>query len=319
MKAWVRRRYGSTDALELIDAPMPEPAPDQALIRVRAASINRSDWETLVGSPFYARLGGLRRPKEPRIGSDIAGVVEAVGPAHETFAVGDEVFGDILARPGGFAEYVCARGTVVARKPPELSFEVAAALPQAGVIALQAMRGRARAGARVLINGAGGGVGSFAIQLAKREGAELTAVDAANKHDFARALGADHVVDHTTTDFTKTGERYDLILDVIGTRGVVAYRRSLARAGRALVVGGLVRHMLPVALVGPVLGRVTGARVGVLAVKPNRADLETVGRLVADGTITAAVDRVFTFEELPEAMRHLGEGRVKGKVVVGIT
>lgn len=228
MKAVVYTRYGSPDVLQFKEVARPTPADDEILIKVHAASVNRSDWECLIGKPLYARFGGLLRPGRHILGSDIAGRVEAAGRNHTPFRPGDEVFGDILAQMGGFAEYVCARGNTLALKPAGLTFEEAAALPQAAVIALQGIRdkGRVQSGQQVLINGAGGGAGMFAIQLAKRGGAEVTGVDNAGKLDFLRALGADHAIDYAQEDFTRSGKQYDLILELIAHRSAFAYPRA---------------------------------------------------------------------------------------------
>ena len=233
MKAIVYSRYGPPEALRLADVARPVPADDEVLIKIHAVSVNRSDWEGLIGEPLYARLGGLFRPSRPILGSDIAGRVEAVGNAHTQFRPGDAVFGDILARLGGFAEYVCARGNALALKPAGLTFAQAAALPQAAVIALQGIRdkGQIQPGHRVLINGAGGGAGAFALQLAKLAGAEVTGVDNAGKRDFMRGLGADHVIDYAREDYTAGGERYDFILDLVAYRSAFAYARALRPGG----------------------------------------------------------------------------------------
>ncbi|MEP7356895.1 MAG: NAD(P)-dependent alcohol dehydrogenase, partial [Anaerolineales bacterium] len=217
MQAMVRRQYGGPEVLRLEDVAKPVPQDDQILIKIQAASVNLSDWEVLRGKPLYARFGGLLTPGRHILGSDIAGRVEAAGKNHTHFRPGEAVFGDILAHLGGFAEYVCVRGRALALKPAGLSFAAAAAIPQAGVIALQGMRdkGQVQPGQRVLINGAGGGAGMFAVQLAKLYGAEVTAVDNAGKQDFMRGLGANHVLDYARADFTRTGQQYDLILDLV--------------------------------------------------------------------------------------------------------
>jgi NADPH:quinone reductase-like Zn-dependent oxidoreductase len=232
--------------------------------------------------------------------------------------VGDEVFGDILERKGGFAEYVCVRGNAIAIKPAGMSFEEASALPQAGVIALQAIhdKGQVQAGEQVLINGAGGGAGMFAVQLAKRCGAEVTAVDNAGKLDFLRSLGADHVSDYAQEDFTRSGRRYDMILDLVAHHSAFACLRALKPNGRYYFVGGSVITLFQILLFGPMLQRKTGKHVRVLMVQPNRKDLEHIAALCDSGEIKLAIDRRFALEETPEALRYLGEGRAKGKVVV---
>lgn len=320
MKAVVYSEYGSPDVLRLEEVEKPSHTDDEILVRVHAASVNRSDWEGLVGSPLYARIGGLRKPGRPILGSDIAGRVEAVGRNNTQFQVGDEVFGELADYRGGFAEYVCTRGTFLALKPAGMSFEEAAAIPQAGVIALQGICGKeqVRPGQRALINGAGGGAGSFAIQLAKLSGAEVTGVDHTTKLDFMRSLGADHVIDYTRQDFTKAGQQYDLILDVIAHRSIFAYKRALKHNGRYLAVGGAVATGLQVLLLGPLIRRITGKRIGVLAVQRSRKALVAITDLCAAGKVVAHIDRCYPLNEVPQALRHLGEGHPKGKIVINV-
>jgi NADPH:quinone reductase-like Zn-dependent oxidoreductase len=237
MRAVVYDRYGPPESLRVDDVPTPSPTTNQVLLRVFATSVNLSDWECLRGSPLYARLGGLRVPARRTLGSDVAGRVEAVGSGVTRFRVGDEVYGDNLQLKGGFAEYAVAPESALAHKPEELTFAEVSAIPQAAAIALRGTAGVA-AGQRVLINGAGGGSGSFAIQLAKRAGAHVTGVDNAGKLDFMRSLGADHVIDYGSEDFTRPDEPYDLILDLVAHRSAFACRRALAPRGRYWCVGG---------------------------------------------------------------------------------
>jgi NADPH:quinone reductase-like Zn-dependent oxidoreductase len=320
MKAVVRTRYGLPDVLRLDDVDQPHPTSDQVLVKVHAVALNASDWEGLRGRPAYARIGGPRRPKFGILGSDIAGRVEAIGPDVTRFRPGDEVFGDNLALMGGFAEYACARERTLAAKPPGMSFEDAAAIPQSGVIALQGIqhKGRVQPGQRVLVNGAGGGAGTFAVQLAKRAGAHVTGVDNAGKLDFVRSIGADEVIDHTRTDFTSGGEQYDLVLDLAAYRSAFAYRRALAAHGRYFYVGGSVPTLLQVLLVGPLMGGKTGKKVRVLVVQPNPQDMLAVANLCQAGTIVPIIDRRFPLSEVPDALRYLGEGRAKGKLVITV-
>lgn len=320
MKAVVYERYGTPDVLRQEEIDRPQPGPGDVLVKIHAVSVNASDWETLTGRPMYARVGGLLRPRARILGSDIAGRVEAVGAGVTGFRPGDEVFGDILMRKGGFAEYACAPAKYLARIPEGMSFTEAAAIPQAGVIALQGIRhkGDVQAGQRVLVNGAGGGAGSFAVQLATLAGAEVTGVDRAAKLDLVRELGADHVLDFTRADFTRTGQQYDLVLDLSGHRSVFAYRRALAPGGRYLYVGGSVPTLLQVLTVGPLIGRTSGKKIGMLGVRPNPADLLTVARMCQAGTLTTVVDREFTLNEVPQALRYLGDGLARGKVVVTV-
>jgi len=320
MKAVVYTRYGPPETLRLEEVDRPSPKDDEVLVKVRAVSVNASDWETLHGKPLYARIGGPTRPRFTTLGSDIAGRVEATGPGVTRFRPGDEVFGDNLAQMGGFAEYVCAREKALALKAAGISFEEAAAIPQAGVIALQGIRrkGNVQPGQKVLINGAAGGAGSFAVQLAKLSGGEVTGVDSTAKLDFVRSLGADHVVDYTREDFTRTGQHYDLVLDVAAHRSVFDYRRALAPRGRYLYVGGSVSTLLQVLIVGPLIGRKAGKKLRLLVVQPNARDLVAVAELCQAGTIVPVIDRRFSLGEVPEALRYLGDGHAHGKLVITI-
>ena len=315
MKAVVYDRYGSPDVLRVEDVPVPSPAAGQVRVKVAATSVNLSDWECLRGSPAYARIGGLRSPARRTLGSDIAGVVDEVGEGVTRFRPGDEVYGDNLALKGGFAEYALAPESALAHKPAQLTFAEASTIPQAGAIALQGTRW-AVAGSRVLINGAGGGSGSFAIQLAKRLGAHVTGVDNAAKQDFMRSVGADDVIDYRRDDFTRTTQPYDLILDLVAHRSVFAYRRALAPGGTYRCVGGSVRALLRVLTVGWVVGRLTGRSIGVLAVKEGPAHFEPLADLCVAGEVGIHIDRTFTLDEVPAALARVGEGRALGKVVV---
>jgi NADPH:quinone reductase-like Zn-dependent oxidoreductase len=322
MKAVVYTAYGSPDGMRLAEVKTPTPADDELLVKVRAVSVNRSDWEHLTGKPLYARFHGLRKPRRSStiLGSDIAGRVEQVGRNHRQFQLGDEVFGEMWLYHGGFAEYVSTGGTALALKPPTLTFEQAAAIPQAGVIALKGIReyGIVQPGQHVLINGAGGGAGSFAVQLAKLDGAEVTAVDHTAKLDFLRSLGADHVVDYTREDFTKTGQQYDLILDVIAYRSAFAYQRALKPNGTYFMVGGSVATIFQILLLGPWIRRATGKHIRVLGVQRSRQDLLAITELCTAGKIAPFIDRRYPLREVPEALRYLGEGLVKGKVVITV-
>jgi NADPH:quinone reductase-like Zn-dependent oxidoreductase len=314
MRAVVYDRYGPPDVLRIEDVPVPSPGAGQVLVRIAATSVNLSDWETLRGTPLYSRIGGLRAPARPTLGSDIAGWVEAAGTGATRFRPGDEVYGDNLALKGGFAEYAIAPESVLATKPAELTFAQASTIPQAGAIAWQGTAG-AEPGHRVLINGAGGGSGAFAIQLAKRLGAHVTGVDNAGKLDFMRALGADEVIDYRGADFTRRGP-YDLILDLVAHRSVFAYRRALAPGGRYRCVGGSMSTLLRVLTAGSLVGRATGRRIGVLAVKEGPAHFEPVASRCAAGDLDIHVDRTFTLDEVPAALARVGEGHALGKVVV---
>jgi NADPH:quinone reductase-like Zn-dependent oxidoreductase len=315
VKAVVYDHYGTPEVLRVEDVPMPSPGPGQVLVRVAATSINLSDWECLRGSPLYARIGGLRSPAHRTLGSDIAGWVEAVGPGITSFRRGDEIYGDNLSLMGGFAEYALAPESALTLKPRELTFVEASTIPQAGAIAQQGTA-RAAAGRRVLINGAGGGSGSFAIQLAKRRGAHVTGVDNAGKLDLMRSVGADEVIDYRSDDFTRGNEPYDVILDLVAHRSVFAYRRALAPGGHYRCVGGPARVLLRVLTIGWLAGRVTGRSLGVLAVKMGPRYFEPVAASCIAGDIQICIDRTYGLDEVPEALAHVGEGRALGKVVV---
>jgi NADPH:quinone reductase-like Zn-dependent oxidoreductase len=318
MKAVVYTRYGPPDVLRLADLDTPVPGDDQVLVKVHAVSLNASDWEALRGEPLYARIGGPFRPRHRILGSDIAGRVAAAGRSATMFGPGDDVFGDILSHMGGFAEYVCVPQTALAAMPAGLTYEQAAALPQAGAIAWQGIRdkGQVQPGQKVLINGGGGGSGMYAVQLAKLAGAEVTGVDNAEKLEFMRSLGADRVIDYAREDFTRTGRRYDLILDLAAHRPAFAYRRSLMPGGRYLCVGGSVATGLQVLLIGPLIGRAGRKKIRVLAVRLGVQHLDPIIELGQAGKITTVIDRRFPLSQVPEALRYLGEGHAKGKVVV---
>jgi NADPH:quinone reductase-like Zn-dependent oxidoreductase len=316
MKAIVYTKYGPPETLQLEEVAKPTPKDDEVLIKVRAVSVNRSDWEGLRGKPLYARIGGLLKPRHQRLGSDIAGRVEMAGRNIRRFQPGDEVFGDILPRLGGFAEYVCARESALALKPPSMTFEEVAAIPQAAVIALQGIRdkGQVQPGQKVLINGAG----TFAVQLAKIFGAEVTGVDNTGKLDFMRSLGADHVIDYTREDFTKNGKQYDLILDIVAHRSVFAYKRALSSNGSYFLAGGSVSTMLQTLFLGPWIRRTTGKKIRILAVRPNIEDVDFVKELIEAGKVTPVIDKTYPLSEVPEAIGYVGEGHAQGKVVISV-
>jgi NADPH:quinone reductase-like Zn-dependent oxidoreductase len=318
LKAIVYYKYGSPDVLKLEEVALPTPTDDEVLIKIHAVSVNRSDWEGLSGKPLYARTGGLFRPGHPILGSDIAGRVEAVGKNINDFQPGDEVFGETMRYCDGFAEYVSVPVKALARKPASMSFEEASAIPQAGVIALLGIRekGQVQPGQKVLINGAGGGSGSFAVQLAKLHGAEVTGVDNAGKLDFIRSLGADHVIDYSQEDFTKNGKQYDLILDLVAHRSPYAYARALRPNGTYYCVGGSMATILQVFLLGRRIKRTASKNVRVLMVQPNRKDLLSITELCEAGQVTPKIERIYPLRDVPEALRHLGEGRALGKLVI---
>jgi NADPH:quinone reductase-like Zn-dependent oxidoreductase len=323
MKAIVFTRYGPPDGLELKDVPKPTPKDNEVLIRIHASSINSWDWEFLNGIPLINRLMfGLFKPKvaKQKLGADIAGVVEAIGSGVSRFQPGDEVFGDLWDQFGGFAEYACTHEGALEMKPANSSFEEAAAIPQAGVLALQGLRkrGELKRGQKVLINGAGGGVGTFAIQLAKLSGTEVTGVDAAHKLDVVRSVGADHVIDFTQEDFTKSGERYDLIIDCQNFRSMFDIKRALTHNGVYAMVGGSIPRVYQLwflSLCAP-LTRET-RKLCLVAEGPNKG-LAELKDLVKVGKLAPVVDRVYRLEEVPEALTYFGQGRHKGKVVISM-
>ena len=318
MKAVVYTRYGLPEVLRFTDVDRPAPKDNEVLVKVHAVSLNASDWEVLRGKPLYSRMAGPFRPRHHILGSDIAGQVEATGRHATRFGPGEDVFADILSSMGGFAQYVCVPQSALARMPDGMTHEQAAALPQAGAIALQGIRdrGQVQSGQKVLINGAGGGSGMYAIQLAKLNGAEVTGVDNAEKLEFMRSLGADHVIDYTRDDFTASGRAYDLILDLAAHHTAFAYRGSLRPGGRYLCVGGSVATLLQVLLAGPVLGRAEGKKIRVLGVRQGVQHLASLVGLIQEGKVVTVIDRRYRLSQVPEALRYLGEGHAKGKVVI---
>jgi len=318
MKAVVYTRYGPPDVLRVTNVAAPVPKDNEVLVRVAAVSLNRSDWETLRGKPLYARIGGPFRPRHHVLGSDIAGRVQAAGPRVTLFRPGQDVFGDILRHMGGFAQYVCVPEGALAPMPAGMTYAEAAALPQAGAIALQGIRdkGQVQRGQKVLVNGAGGGSGMYAIQLAKLHGAEVTGVDNAEKLEFMRSVGADHVIDYTREDFTANGRAYDLILDLAAHRSAFAYPASLVPGGRYLYVGGSVTTLLQALLAGPLIGRADGRKIRLLAVRLGVEHLAPMVELCQAGKIATVIDRRYPLSETPAALRYLGEGHAKGKVVI---
>ena len=320
MKAIARQAYGPPEILEEVELDKPTPGDDEVLIRIHATSLNASDWELLTGSPLYGRLTGLFTPGIQVLGSDVAGTVEAVGAGVTRFQPGDEVFGDIFETWGGFAEWVCAPQGKLVPKPASMSFQQAAATPQSGLIALQGLfdKGQLKAGQSVLINGAGGGGGSFAVQLARNAGATVTGVDSAEKAELGRSLGADHAIDYAREDFTRNGQRYDLILDLVGHHSFRDFKRALAPEGRYLLVGGAMVLLLQVAILGALLSLFSRKKMGVLIHEPNK-DLNTLVEHLDSGAVTPAIDKVYPLDETAEALRYLGEGHARGKVVIQVT
>jgi len=324
MRAAIGARYGSPGVVEVRDVDRPEPAADQVLVRVEAASVNRADLDLIGARPAFTRLFlGLRAPRNPRIGCDVAGVVEAVGASVTRFGPGDRVFGDLYPfGRGAFAEYACVPERALASIPAAVTAEVAATLPHSAILAIQGLRlrdGRSvRPGDRVLVDGASGNVGPFAVQLAKWLGAEVTGVCSTAKMDLVRSLGADHVIDYSQVDYTRAGEQYDWILDTDGHHGPLGVIRALRPNGVYVTLGGTFARLLQAMVAGPVIARATGKRTGLLLWwKPFHAeDVATLCRLVADGTVSPVIDRRYPLAEVVDALRHVDEGRARGKVIV---
>jgi NADPH:quinone reductase-like Zn-dependent oxidoreductase len=319
MRSIFQPGYGPPEILELReDVAVPSVADDAVLVQVRAASVNALDWRTMRAKPFFVRLtNGLRKPKSGLMGVDAAGIVEKVGRDVTHLEPGDEVYG---TRTGAFAEYVSGRTFVP--KPTRLSFEEAAALPVAGVTALQGLRdhGQLQAGQRVLVNGAGGGVGTFAVQIAKAMGAEVTAVSKGQNSDLMRSLGADHFIDHTRQDFTTNRQKYDLVADVGGNRPIAALRRIVAPGGNIVILGAGHGRGGPLANVAAafVRSRLLRQRVGFFIANVTKEDLLTLNAMVESGKLTPVIDTVYPLTETAAAIRHLEEGRARGKVVITI-
>lgn len=319
MKAFVYTRYGPPDVLEMKETPKPVPRDGEVLVKVEAASVNAIDWHFLTADIFLIRFtgGGFFKPKNPRLGRDIAGRVEAVGGSVTLFKPGDEVYGSVN---GGFAEYVAAPEKALALKPANLTFEEAAAVPIAAVTALQGLRdiGQVQPGQRVLINGASGGVGTFAVQIAKLLGAEVTAVCSTAKLDLARSLGADHVVDYTREDFTQRGPLYDLIFAVNGYRRLSAYKRVLTSTGTYVMAGGSPAQIFQGMILGSGTPRAGGKQVKAFTARIRQNDLLFLKGLLEAGTIVPVIDKRFPFQQAPEALRYLGAGHAGGKVVISM-
>jgi NADPH:quinone reductase-like Zn-dependent oxidoreductase len=322
MKAIVNEKYGSPDALELKEVEKPTPKDDEVLIKVYAAATNAGDWHLLRGVPFLVRLvSGVLKPKNRILGADIAGRVEAVGRNVKQFRPGDEVFGDLSGCGfGGFAEYVCARENALALKPASMTFEEAAAVPSAGVTALQGLRakGQIQPGQKVLINGASGGVGTFAVQIAKSFGAEVTGVCSTRNVDMVRSIGADQVIDYTREDFTKKGQCYDLILAANGYHPISAYKRALSPKGMYVMTGGSGAQMFQAMLLGPWISMTGSKKMGNLLKKSNQRDLVSMKELLEAGKVVPVIDRRYPLGETAEAIRYLEKGHAQGKVVITV-
>jgi NADPH:quinone reductase-like Zn-dependent oxidoreductase len=316
MKAFVYEKYGSPETLRMAEVDKPAPDAGEVLVKVLATSVNPADWHSMRGKPLFSRATlGFPRPKHRILGVDIAGRVEAVGSRVTRFKPGDEVYANLLDHGyGGFAEFVSGPVDVVSLKPANLSFEEAAAVPMAALTALQGLRhhGEIRPAQKVLINGASGGVGTFAVQIAKSFGAEVTGVTSTRNIDLVRSLGADHVVDYTTSDFARSGRRYDLILDAVGNRSVPDLKRALAEGGQAAVIGFTsVAKLIGVSLRG-------GKDIAMVQAHLTTEDLQLLSELIEAGTVRPAIDRRYPFIETPAAIAYLEQGHASGKVVVGV-
>ena len=319
MKAIVYHNYGTPDVLKLEEVDKPVSKNDEVLIRVYAASVNDWDLGLLEGDFINRLLNGLWKPKRKILGCDIAGKIEAVGKKIKQFKPGDEVYGDLSGRWGGFAEYVCAQENLLVRKPASMSFVEAAAIPQAAMLAVQGLidKGKIQPGQKLLINGAGGGVGTFGIQIAKQYGVEVTGVDNTGKLSMLRSMGFDHVIDYTKDDFTKNGKCYDLILDAKTNRSIFNYVRALCRNGVYVTVGGSAGLLLLFLLLAPLIKLIYKKRICIVALKANK-DLAYMNKLFEEGKVKPVIDGPYRLNEVPEAFRLFAKGEHKGKVIITI-
>ncbi|MCP4581100.1 MAG: NAD(P)-dependent alcohol dehydrogenase [candidate division Zixibacteria bacterium] len=322
MKVIEYQKYGSPDVLELKEVEKPAPKDDEVLIRVQASSVNAYDWHMLRADPIFIRLiSGLLKPKNQILGADVAGQVEAVGGNVKQFQPGDEVFGDVSGSGGGgFTEYVCARENVLAPKPTGTTFDEAAAVPLAAVTALQGLRdkGQIQPGQKVLINGASGGVGTFAVQIAKSFGAEVTAVCSTRNLDMARSIGADRVIDYTQEDFSKSGRRYDLIYVANGNNPISAYKRALSDEGVLVLGGGSTSQFYRATFFGPWIFMTGSKKMRNYVAQPNQKDLVFMAELLEAGKVVPVIDRRYPLSEVADAIRYLEEGHARGKVVITV-
>lgn len=324
MKAIVYTQYGSPDVLQLKDVEKPTPGANEVLVKVHAASANPADWRTMRAEPFLARLAnGFFKPNHPRLGADVAGRIVAVGSSVTQFKVGNEVFGCLpLNAMGSFAEYVCASAATFVLKPANMTFEQAASVPLAAITALQGLRdkGQIRSGQKVLINGASGGVGTFAVQLAKSFGAEVTGVCSTRNLEMVHSIGADDVIDYMQEDFTNNGQQYDLIFCAVGNRSVSDYKRALTPQGMGVIAGFTsMRLLLEHMIVGPLKSKAGGQKVGLMpTVEPNQNDLTYLKELLEAGKVMPVLDRCYPLSETADALRYLETGRARGKVVITI-
>ena len=322
MKAVVYQRYGSTDELGIEEIPKPKPRNNEVLVKVHAASVNSWDWDLVTGRPKILRLlSGLFKPRHKIIGSDISGTIEEIGNHVSRWKVGDKVYGDISGNGfGAFAEYVSVPENILSKIPQKMSFEQAATIPQAGILALQGLRDSGKIGSnqKILINGAGGGVGTFAIQYASMFNAEITAVDRKDKLEFLQKIGAHHVIDYESVDYTRNGSEYDIILDVIAKRSRKDYLRALAQNGKFVLVGGAMSTILAVLIMGGIASKKGQKKLSILAHNPNSNDLDYLSDLFNEGIIDPIIDKIFPLSETNQAVQYIGEGNCKGKIVIKI-
>lgn len=322
MKAILHTKYGSPSQLEYSEVGIPSPKANEVLVKVKASSINSWDYDLVTGKPrIYRLLFGVFKPKNRIIGIDIAGLVEAVGSEVQSFKVGDEVFGDISDSGfGAFAEYACAPERLLAIKPKNATFEQAAALPHGGVLALQSVEFKAdlNQNHHVLINGAGGSTGPLALQMAKNIGATVTCVDTAEKFDLLKSLGADYVFDYRKEDYTKHTAKYDLIIDLMAFKSVFKYKKALTSNGSCTIVGGAVLRILQAAIVGSLISKLTTKKIGILIHKPGRENLNKLTQLFENEQLKVIIDKTYPLNRVPEAIQYLGDGLLKGKLVINI-
>ncbi|MEA1785457.1 NAD(P)-dependent alcohol dehydrogenase [Arenibacter sp. GZD96] len=321
MKAAILKEYGLPNVLEIGEVAKPVPNDKEVLLKIHSASINDWDWGLVRGKPFVIRLFfGLKKPKINILGVDVSGKIESVGDKVSSFKIGDEIYCDLSeCGCGGFAEYVCVPEKIASKKPSNISYNDAAALPHAGLLALQGLveKGKVKSGQSVLINGAGGGVGTLGIQILKSYGVKVTGVDTNEKLDLMKSLGFDSVMDYKKVDFTDTGEKYDLILDTKSNRSVFKYARSLKKNGTYITVGGSMYRLLEIAFVGSLLSFFSGIKLSVLIHKPNKG-LDQISKLVEKGQIRPVVDGPYSFDKIPKLIQYFGEGKHLGKIVVEI-
>jgi NADPH:quinone reductase-like Zn-dependent oxidoreductase len=322
MKAIVCRQYGSPDVLHLEDVDTPEPGEKEVRVKILATSINAGDWHLMRADPWLVRLAfGLRAPRHPVFGADIAGVVDTVGEGTFRFKPGDPVFGDVSANGfGGFAEYVCVPEDRLAPKPAGLSFEQAACVPAAGMTALQGVRdkGELKAGEHILINGASGGVGSYAVQIAKALDAEVTGVCSTRNVDYVRELGADHVIDYTKEDFSRRGKQYDVIVAANGNQSIFDYKRALRPGGRYVSTGGAFKQFIQAATIGAILSKFSDVTMRDMLMHAKTEDLLFLSQLIEEGKLKPFIDRTYPLEQVPDAIRHMEDQHVQGKLAIKV-